>query len=352
MFRIEDNKLTLDLPKKLTTRQRITIAFIATRSSDGRELLAYIRSFSGHRVDLYTTFQRLKASGRDRLIDKQPGSVFERYKQRRGLFKNSSPTPTLIENGQAIGVEIECVVPLEREELELEFLKFKVPYVSGGFDGSVHPTVSQEENGFHGYEFRILTKSNDLSNLKAFCEFLKHVEARVNSTCGLHIHLDCRNFERIPSGVVTRLKNALPMLCAMVPQSRLTNAYCISDVSGGRRRSSRYSKINRCAFSKQKTIEVRLHSGTTDFEKISNWIAVLHSIAFSNKRLPKQVAGISGETFVNSYASKLSWTDSVRAYVLARVNRFAPRYLTALIERPVNSDGHDTHTTGIAAENE
>ena len=42
--------------------------------------------------------------------------------------------------------------------------------------------------------------------------------------------------------------------------------------------NNRYHKVNVMAFSSHKTIEFRHHSGTTDFNKIENWINFLRGL--------------------------------------------------------------------------
>ena len=47
----------------------------------------------------------------------------------------------------------------------------------------------------------------------------------------------------------------------------------------------RYFKVNPISYDRHKTIEFRQHSGTTDYEKISNWILFLAKLVeFSYKK--------------------------------------------------------------------
>jgi len=56
-----------------------------------------------------------------------------------------------------------------------------------------------------------------------------------------------------------------------VPASRRGNQYCDFGISI----RDRYKAVNVCAFNKHSTIEIRLHSGTTDYTKIISWIRLL-----------------------------------------------------------------------------
>jgi gamma-glutamyl:cysteine ligase YbdK (ATP-grasp superfamily) len=75
------------------------------------------------------------------------------------------------------------------------------------------------------------------------------------------------------------------LLFAMVPKSRRDNRYCKKNDKGVNMDDygSRYHAINPESYRKFKTIEVRLHSGTTDWVKINNWIELLSAIAYSKE---------------------------------------------------------------------
>jgi Putative amidoligase enzyme len=62
----------------------------------------------------------------------------------------------------------------------------------------------------------------------------------------------------------------------MVPKSRTReNTYCKLNPAGELNPNDRYYAINWCSWCEHKTIEVRLHSGTTSAEKIKNWVEIL-----------------------------------------------------------------------------
>jgi hypothetical protein len=70
------------------------------------------------------------------------------------------------------------------------------------------------------------------------------------------------------------------------------------------------------AFSKFKTIEVRLHSGTINFVKIKNWVNILYSVARSSH--------VMAEPTLESFAAKLGWSASLVAYIVGRIRKFHP----------------------------
>ncbi len=305
--------ITIALPRKLSERQRFLVKKLG-QDFDLDGIRRFLRSFQGNRYAYGSeASRRLRSDGAlDTLSTKKAGSVLDLYKRKHDVFASGNLSPSkAIEDGKAIGIEIECFVPMSIEELKEAFLKNRIPNVRAAEDGSIRP-----EDGYSDVEFRVLSDVDDLSNLRELCAFLSKIGARVNKSCGLHVHLDARGFERCPVSIVKRLRAALPLLSAMVPQSRLDNQYCSRDVSA---RGSRYAKINRESFSRHKTIEVRLHSGTCDFVKISSWIAILHSIAFSRKKIDK--------CDVMTYAAKLSWPATLIAYVIERSRKFNPSFI-------------------------
>jgi hypothetical protein len=177
-----------------------------------------------------------------------------------------------------------------------------------------------DDNEWIALEARVITRIDDLSNLEAFCKILSEVGAEVNKSCGLHVHLDMRDYERRPAAVANKLLQALPLMKAMVPKSRIGNQYCELDLgSGGSEsgRGQRYACINDAqAFNEHKTIEVRLHSGTVNFTKISNWIRILYSVA--------RHTGPIRDASIEGLASELNWSASLVTYIVSRIKKFNP----------------------------
>jgi hypothetical protein len=154
----------------------------------------------------------------------------------------------------------------------------------------------------------ILKGQNGLDQLKIVCETLREWGGLINKTCGLHIHFDAENFS-MPTWR-NLYKNYI--ICegtidSMMPNSRRANNnyYCQSIIGNGSRTRAfrkldnartvlelsqtmtnrdRYRKVNAESFFRHKSIEFRQHSGTINYEKISNWILFLHGIvSYSEK---------------------------------------------------------------------
>lgn len=223
--------------------------------------------------------------------------------QRELYAVKSSHVPKNKELGKWVGVEIECFIPYpsgdsyEHNENHddddqprtdnfkhdiIEMIKNnKIKYVSIKTDRSIRsPGVDYVE-----FEFTVLTKIDDMSNLNKLCALLKSLNAQVNSSCGLHIHLDQRDVagqRTVLSKRLMRLNQALPLLTSIVPPSRRHNMYC-STKRSKLRNAERYMAINTQALRRFGTFEIRLHSGTTDFNKISNWIKLCFDISRCEK---------------------------------------------------------------------
>lgn len=290
----ETATITVDLSHVRTKRQRLTAYKIL--QADFAIGMNYVASFSGR-----PAFRPLDEHGGrsatlptwprgDSLAERGANYWLKRFEQ---LFtyngKDLNRGLNVIPFGEAIGVEIECLIPRHADDddgnehedsrvwdrVRNMLRKHHVRGVAITDDGSL-----TDDEDVCGIELRCLTQINDLSNLKALCTALRALDATCDASCGLHVHIDCRDGHG--RTVANRLVRALPYLNAMVPVSRVRNHFCGLDRS---RRGDRYAKINAMSLVRHKTIEVRLHSGTTDFAKISNWIHILSAIARCPKRM-------------------------------------------------------------------
>lgn len=148
----------------------------------------------------------------------------------------------------------------------------------------------------------VLEGENGLEQVKKVCQALKECNAYVNKSCGMHIHFDAQNFD------LTQWKNIYKNYAgfeneidSIMPQSRRAdnNRFCKSlknivnlqskiDAATSLRQisnffGSRYFKINPESYARHNTIEFRQHSGTIEFEKVSNWIQFLHNLVDFSK---------------------------------------------------------------------
>ncbi len=229
--------------------------------------------------------------------------------------------------GSWIGVEIECCHSPELSSGELPEL-LGVSYAS---DSSV--TTSPGYSNAQFAEIRIFSKN--VESLGRTIDILnKQLDLRVNASCGLHVHLDLRGKARYTYS--RKLRASLPLLCRIVSPSRLTNTYCAVNpypesrgttqfdqdqirqvrwVGSFRRRAARYRALNMGSFGRHGTLEVRLHQGTVDREKIVNWVRLLQWIVSQ----PLRKEGYNLKGFLDDHKAPLD----LQRYVYARACLFA-----------------------------
>jgi hypothetical protein len=171
-----------------------------------------------------------------------------------------------------VGIEIECFtskVEAKVYELLLEFDLEKHVDVAG--DSSIEPDY--EDGRSSSYEFRILSSEKQLPGvLKKLAKFLEKGEFKVNDSCGLHVHIDMRN--RKVDKCYSNLLKFQDVLFGVVDPARWDSDFCswsTEEVDPG----ERFKAINKTAYKRHKTLEVRLHHGSVDVKEIGNWIKLL-----------------------------------------------------------------------------
>jgi hypothetical protein len=232
-------------------------------------------------------------------------------------------------------VEIECYTPFQLQDVARKLaLHGCSNYVSVNTDGSLHwrqrPRTSRfkpiSASTMHGVEVRVLLEQHRYGpSLWNVCASLAEMGARINAKAGLHVHLDCRNSVRNRESVFARLSAAEEFLFSCVSPSRRKNEYCqrkdLSCGCGDPNCSDRqlswdhHSAINCSEY--YDTIEVRMHQGTVEYEKIANWIELLVNIA--DRPDASAIANIRD-------LRKLTAVDaSVANFYTQRIKEFTPK---------------------------
>jgi hypothetical protein len=98
----------------------------------------------------------------------------------------------------------------------------------------------------------------------------------------------------------------------MLPKSRSKSNYCKKGYSY----DNRYSAINCTSISKFSTVEIRMHSGTTDFDKIKNWCTILKTIFFHGVKSEAEM------TSITEVCKFFGLSKELKKYMLARKNKF------------------------------
>ena len=196
------------------------------------------------------------------------------------LLTNQSPdTPE-----KYVGIEVECYSGAGESVVMGKLLNSSIKdYVTIGEDSSVEYPYSGNNRD---YEFRILVPVSQLRTvLTGVCAFLKDIKAKVNASCGLHVHLDMRSHDVSKAFYNLAVSEKLLMSC--VKEARRKSTYCHPVNSTSYKKAieehTKYRTINASAYNEHKTLEVRVHHGSVKFEEIYPWTKVLVALAYGPK---------------------------------------------------------------------
>lgn len=308
-----------DKIESLKGRKALIGAKLCERDPSGKTLAVYLNNGGRGNYDFSRSLIRHVRTlhvdqGHDKLKDREVqfralGSYAAKLSRDLDARVTRDKAPETVPFGYAVSVEIECFIPREStccpnrdwdgdmchtcgstvntegvesnrailiRRIRNEKLSSCVT-VKG--DGSLRPA-----QGYDPVEIVVSFTRSNRAPLFTVCKILREMEATVNTSCGLHVHLDMRHLTA--RGAMTRARRiaaAVPYLKRILPPSRRENHFCRNDLSGIRN-GHRYSFVNGQAYRKHKTIEIRGHSGTTDAVKIDHWINLM--IALADKRGP------------------------------------------------------------------
>lgn len=233
----------------------------------------------------------------------------------RRITKDKTP----LSKERHIGVEIECFLdPYTNEELADSLIAAGVDKkVCVKDDGS----LSTDEEGWQSTELTVCdSEANIEDTITKVCKVISDYNGMINETCGLHVHLDMR--DRPVTKSAQRLIASQPFLFRFVPGSRRSNQYCrpthpsqTVDMTG-----QRYKAVNLASYDAHSTIEVRLHSGTVEANKINNWVKLLVKIA--DTELKKPAAELKT---LNQWFTALKLPTAMKTYFKARAERFSTK---------------------------
>jgi hypothetical protein len=180
-----------------------------------------------------------------------------------------------------LGIEVECFFPdtMNFEKAMRELAPFK-KYLNIDDDGSIQCTGNKRSS-----EIKICFPVHQPYILKGILDTINKYGASVNSSCGLHVHIDMR--QRTVKEVIAtaqNLENVMHAFKEVLPKSRRRSSwarftktpvdteYCRNpnDFS-----FDRYKAVNLDAYGEHRTIEIRCHSGSTNYIKIWNWCKFL-----------------------------------------------------------------------------
>jgi hypothetical protein len=198
--------------------------------------------------------------------------------------------------GRKFGVEMEVILQ-DRYALERELRSRGLDVYNDRYTHQVMNSwkIVTDASVMGGYELVSppLSGRAGLDQLKKACAALAACGARVNRSCGLHVHHDVSdltptafgrlfrawsNNQRNTDGLVAPSRRHTQW-ARPLHESEVAHAECLTSVDRATaashfRYADRYRSLNVAAFGRYGTVEVRQHQGTINFKKIAAWIAM------------------------------------------------------------------------------
>jgi hypothetical protein len=365
------NEITIPLNGAAKSKTQRQFLKDLLKTGNLHEAVKYIETFGGSFRPINIAKRRIDQV--DRLSLKKEGEIKRLFDEMLDTSKSHRPFSS---ETNYIGVEIECMIPFEnpiytfsehgpttcrtcdgagdvvdqdgdellecgecggsgvvddldvdepRSKLSELFKQRGIKFSSIKSDGSINNVA-----GYFPVEINVLTKLNNTDNLQRVCKLLNELNAKVDRSCGMHIHFDARHLTELDIMAIGRqFKNALPVLVQCVPETRRENQYCmprVSTICG-----NRYSAVNLTAFRKYKTVEIRLHSSTTSYQKIINWARLLNAIMHApklNKRCNE----------LNELTEFIYLDENLLEYFTQRILLFSPKNHEIVATQAIDND--------------
>lgn len=232
------------------------------------------------------------------------------------------PRPVRETHSFTFGVEIECLVEarLVRESAQKNGMRYQYEGYNHTDNNHYYKFVSDSSiRGENPIECvsPVLNGKTGLKSLENCCKVLNDAGATVNRSTGLHVHIGAQNLDD-KSYVNTfynyqKLEKVIDTFMALSRRAN-NSQWCKSlqgiDFSQCQNKTdicyvmdfNRYYKVNACSYERHGTIEFRQHQGSTDFEKISNWVNFCAKlVAWSKKnRIKDEVSTIDEIPFLTN----------------------------------------------------
>ena len=181
------------------------------------------------------------------------------------------------------GVEIEFLSTVSTDQVMNCLRASGLPVEYEAYTHRVTPHWKVVSDGSCGYELvsPVLEGEAGLDEVRTAAAALEAAGAEVNRKCGFHVHFDASRMS------LKAIKNLFKLwlkfedvLDSLQPPSRRGNAntYCQTNLPYepfGALYPCRYRKLNIHSYFRHRTLEVRHHSGTTNPEKITNWVRLM-----------------------------------------------------------------------------
>lgn len=218
------------------------------------------------------------------------------------------------------GVEIECFVRMAPESVAAALTAAGVPCQAEAYnhqtrdawkivsDASLRPTGGRGWAGYYAMEIVSppLAGEEGLTQIRRVCAVINTLGAKINQTCGLHVHHDAVDLTPADlRAVLTTYWKWEEVIKFFLPTSRRANNYArmasagaysgyratgnpLTDAESWGRLVSRieskadamsaqpgrYAAVNLHSLDRHNTVEFRQHGGTTDYSKIEAWVVL------------------------------------------------------------------------------
>lgn len=255
-------------------------------------------------------------------------------------------------NNYKYGVELECIYDRSIRDSDILISKLRNINASVGNDSSIQHTSAQD-----GLEIRTnpLNFNNTAIVLKQIEDISREYKLTVNSSCGLHVHTSNPSFMEAKTlrkilGLWVAIED---VFFATQPESRLNSHYCKRRLASyavagfpvlpnEKQRlieemghSDRYYALNFASLQRHGTIECRLHAGTLNTEKITNWITLLETFydyaihSYKGKDVDILFSMPTSEQKIKLAWELIGLKKDMREYFNARIDKFLVSKLEA-----------------------
>jgi hypothetical protein len=246
-----------------------------------------------------------------------------------GKMNNTTGGQMMNANEMTFGVEIECLIPVANApECGHYHHGRQIADLPAGWNAQRDGSI-RAGRGYVGVEVvsGILQGADGVGQVKAVCEWLKRIGARVNKSTGLHIHVGVEHSPEALKKIVTVAANFEKAIYASTgTKARERGTYCRSvqnsrqHITGELGSVSRYHVLN--VSTGHPTVEFRAFAGTINFVKILTYVRMSLAIvekSLEMKKLPQWTAkpvvetspiarGGEGLTALNRLFYWMGWT--------------------------------------------
>ena len=154
-----------------------------------------------------------------------------------------------------------------------------------------------------------------LATLKKAIKALDAVGAKVNASCGLHVHIGAgkltgeqyvnvfKNYQKLEALIDSFMSPSRRGNCRWAMSLQGADfSQCRNNADVCRLLATRYMKVNPMSFNRHHTIEFRQHQGSTNYEKIAMWVKFCAKLVgwSRNNVFVDNVANIEDVPFLNN----------------------------------------------------